>query len=117
MRLACVYVPQLALQSALRRDPEARALPSALLATDGKRKPRVTEIDPAARRAGVRPGMTAAQAAAICPGIRLLNAAAADRDAGAAALATSGSRLRRAWNRRANAVFGRLRSRPPVPGW
>ena len=90
MRLACVYVPQLALQSALRRDPEARALPSALLATDGKRKPRVTEIDPGARRAGVRPGMTAAQAAAICPGVRVLNATAADREAGTAALADVG---------------------------
>jgi protein ImuB len=74
----------------LRRDPEARARPSALLASDGKRKPRVTEIDPAARRAGVRAGMTAAQAAALCPGMRLLTATAADRDAGAAALADVG---------------------------
>ena len=35
MRLACVYVPQLALQAALRRNPEARDEPAALLETSG----------------------------------------------------------------------------------
>jgi protein ImuB len=90
MRLACVYVPQLALQAALRRAPEAREAPSVLLAASGKNKPRVVELDGQARSAGVRPGMTAAQAAANCPGLRLFTATAADAEAGAAALADVG---------------------------
>ncbi len=47
-------------------------------------------MDADARRAGVRAGMTAAQAAAVCPGVRLLTATAADREAGKAALADVG---------------------------
>ena len=80
MRLACVHVPQLALQAALRRSPEARESPSALLAIVGKNKPRVTELNTEARSAGVRPGMTAAQASATT----------ADAEAGAAALCDVG---------------------------
>ena len=109
MRLACVYVPQLALQAALRRNPEARDEPAALLeaapprrapAPAGahraselqvrRKKPRVTQLESRARRAGVRPGMTAAQARAVSAGIRLFTATAADREAGAAALADVG---------------------------
>jgi protein ImuB len=90
MRLACVYVPQLALQAALRRSPEARESPSALLATQGKQKPRVVELCGQARSAGVRPGMTAAQASAACPTLRLFTATAADAEAGAAALCDVG---------------------------
>jgi protein ImuB len=111
MRLACVHVPQLALQSVLRRCPEARDTPTALIASgerrlrlrepiaggagpsqgpDQKRIPRVVEMDAEARRAGVRAGMTAAQAQAVCPGVRLLTATAADREAGEAALADVG---------------------------
>jgi protein ImuB len=78
------------LQAALRRSPEARESPSALLAAVGKNKPRVTELDSQARSAGVRPGMTAAQASATCPGLRLFTATAADAEAGAAALADVG---------------------------
>jgi protein ImuB len=90
MRLACVYVPQLALQAALRRSPEARESPSALLAAEGKQKPRVVELDGQARTAGVRRGMTAAQARAACPNLRLFTATAADAEAGAATLADVG---------------------------
>ena len=90
MRLACVYVPQLALQAALRRSPEARESPSALLTIVGKNRPRVTELDSQARGAGVRPGMTAAQASATCPRLRLFTATAADAKAGAAALCDIG---------------------------
>ena len=90
MRLACVYVPQLALQAVLRRSPEARGAAAALLATSGKGKPRVVELDGEARNAGVRPGMTGAQAAAACPGLRLHTATTADLEAGAAALADVG---------------------------
>jgi len=93
MRLACVFVPELALQAVLRRTPEARGGTVALLATgDGadsshKAKPRVTEMTEEARRAGVRRGMTAAQAAATAPALRLFTASAADVEAARAALA------------------------------
>ncbi len=86
MRLACVFVSQLALQAVLRRTPEARGGTVALLATDGT-KPRVTEMTEEARRAGVRRGMTAAQAAATAPALRLVSASTADVEAARAALA------------------------------
>jgi protein ImuB len=114
MRLACVYVPQLALQAVLRREPEARGAPAALMGTasaastadpsqlspnrDRARKaggrtagkPRVLELTAEARRAGVVPGMTAAQASAACPGVRLLEASPADLEAAEGALADVG---------------------------
>lgn len=116
MRIACVYVPQLALQAALRRDPtstepgaagrgrrgwsnepsqglgpiDAGDAPAALLSAPPNRKPRVTELDARARDAGVRAGMTAAQATAVCPRLRLYNATTADWEAGRAALADVG---------------------------
>jgi protein ImuB len=43
-----------------------------------------------AERAGVRAGMTAAQASAVCPGVRLLSASAADVEAARAALGDVG---------------------------
>ena len=90
MRLACVYVPQLALQAALRRCPEAHGKPAALLRAAPKQKPRVAELCAEARRAGVRLGMTGAQASATCPALRLLPATAADGESGAAALGDVG---------------------------
>ena len=80
MRIACVFVPQLALQAVLRRTPEARGGPVAVLEANGggtgggagtsggaskaraKRVARVTQFSPEARREGVRAGMTGAQA-------------------------------------------------------
>jgi protein ImuB len=115
MRLACVYVPQLALQAALRRNPEARDEPAGLLSAEPwegsappamssarrsratldaidlkRKKPRIIQLESRARRAGVRAGMTAAQARAVSAGIRLYTATVADREAGAAALADVG---------------------------
>src|SRR5450432_947428 len=116
MRLACVYVPELALQAVLRRAPEARGVPAALLGVpsaqtrsprsagqlspnqDGARgvarkpagKPRVVELSAEARRAGVVRGMTPAQAQAACPGLRLLAASPADLEAAEGALADVG---------------------------
>src|SRR6476659_7865183 len=91
MRLGCVFVPQLALQAVLRRTPEARGGPAVVLAVGGKGPlPRVTERSIEAQRAGVRAGMTGAQASAVCPGVRLLAASAADHDAARAALADVG---------------------------
>ncbi len=93
MRIACVFVPQLALQAVLRRTPDARGGPVAVLeAGGGKTKsiPRVTQVSAEARREGVRAGMTGAQAAAVCSGLRLLTVTAADREAASAALADVG---------------------------
>jgi protein ImuB len=90
MRVACIFVPQLALASVLRRDPDAatRGAPGsvALLAKSGG-KTRVTELSAEARRAGVRRGMTAAQARAASPALRLVSASSADIEAATAALA------------------------------
>jgi hypothetical protein len=49
MRIACVFVPQLALQAVLRRTPEARGGPVAVLEANGggprtKRVARVTQV-------------------------------------------------------------------------
>jgi protein ImuB len=103
MRIACVYVPQLALQAVLRRTPEVRGGPVAVVeagepaggAAGGsrphaKRVARVTQVSPEARRAGVRAGMTGAQASAVSAGLRLLAVTAADREAASAALADVG---------------------------
>ena len=89
MRLACLFAPRLALQAVLRRTPEARDQPAAL-ATGHHGRAKITDVTTAAWRAGVRPGMTSAQAAAACPELRLLTASAADVEAAQAALADLG---------------------------
>lgn len=88
MRLACVFAPRLALQAVLRRTPEAHGTACALL--DRKNRKHIEDATPEARRVGVRAGMTVAQAEAICPGLRLLSASAADVDAAESALADVG---------------------------
>src|SRR4051812_7708159 len=95
MRLASVFAPRLALQAALRRAPELRGTPVALTAAPVKRdgrggRPSVVMVSAEARRAGVRLGVTAAQAAAACPGLSLLPANAADTEAAQAALGDLG---------------------------
>ena len=104
MRIACVFVPQLALQAVLRRTPDARGGPVAVLEVGGSgdtgpsngsgkaraKRARVTEVSTEARREGVRAGMTGAQASAVCAGLRLLTVTAADREAASAALADVG---------------------------
>jgi protein ImuB len=91
IRLACVFVPQLALQAVLRRNPEGRGYAVALFdrETPGPGA-RVVAASDEARRAGVRNGMTAAQAGAACPTLRRLNTSAADVAAAEAALADVG---------------------------
>src|SRR5580765_7322107 len=99
MRIACVFVPQLALQAVLRRTPDARGGPVAVLEAAplpdsskarAKRIARVIEFSPEARRAGVRAGMTGGQGTAVCAGLRLLTVTAAEREAAGAALADVG---------------------------
>ena len=91
MRLACVFVPQLALQSVLRREPESRGFAIALF----ERAPssphaRVIAATDEARRGGVRNGMTGAQAGAACPTLRKVCATAADVATAQAALGDLG---------------------------
>jgi protein ImuB len=97
MRIACLWAPRLALQAILRR--EARELtaaggrdePVALADKPGERA-RVVALTEAARRAGVRRGMTVAQARVVASGalgaerLRVVPASTADTQAAEAAL-------------------------------
>lgn len=77
-RPACVDVPALPLQLLLRRHPEWRERPAAVTSGDsagsapgsGARAP-IVWVNRQAVRQGVRPGMTPATAAAVCPDLRL----------------------------------------------
>jgi protein ImuB len=95
MRIACLYVPELALQAILRRDPERRNDPVALCEGPGERA-RVIACTRSARQAGVFAGLTASQARAVANGrlgpdkLRVLAAQAADTAATIAALADLG---------------------------
>jgi protein ImuB len=95
MRVACVYVPELALQAVLRRDPERRNEPVALADGLGERA-RILAASPPARRAGVRPGLTTSQARAVSSGLIgskklvVVPQSAADTAAASAALADVG---------------------------
>lgn len=98
MRIACVYVPDLALQAILRRDPERRGEPVALSDGPGERA-RIVAATASAAAAGVRPGLMVSQARAIASGrlggaasngLLVLPAQEADTAAAAAALADLG---------------------------
>lgn len=77
-RPACVDVPALPLQLLLRRHPEWRERPAAVTSGDaagrssksGARDP-IVWVNRQAVRQGVRPGMTPAAAAAVCPDLRI----------------------------------------------
>ncbi len=77
-RPACVDVPALPLQLLLRRHPEWRERPAAVTSGDsagrssksGARDP-IVWVNRRAVRQGVRPGMTPAAAAAVCPDLRI----------------------------------------------
>src|SRR5216117_480134 len=68
---ACCWIPLFALRSELARRPELASLPVALVAPDTARPPRVWQVAPLARRAGVKPGMTVSQAIGLCPALTL----------------------------------------------
>src|SRR5947208_12469071 len=55
---ACCWMPLFALRSELARRPELASHPVALVAPDTARTPRVWQVVPLARHAGVKPGMT-----------------------------------------------------------
>jgi len=68
---ACCWIPLFALRTELARRPELASLPVALVAPDTTRTPRVWQVAPLARRAGVKPGMTVSQAIGLCPALKL----------------------------------------------
>ncbi len=68
---ACCWIPLFALRSELARRPELASHPVALVAPDTARTPRVWQVAPLARRAGVKPGMTVSQAIGLCPALKL----------------------------------------------
>ena len=68
---ACCWLPLFALRCELARRPELASRPVALLAPDTARTPRVWQVAPLARRAGVKPGMTVSQAIGLCPALKL----------------------------------------------
>ena len=80
-RLACVEVPQLALQLLLRREKSWRRLPAAVVAEDRPLAP-VLAANGRARRAGVAAGMRYATALALAPELRAAPVAAAEVAAG-----------------------------------
>ncbi|HET6148992.1 MAG TPA: DNA polymerase Y family protein [Polyangia bacterium] len=91
LRLACVFVPQLALQAVLRREPEARGFAVALFdRAPASPHARVVTATEEARRGGVHAGMTGAQADAACPTLRKVCAAPADVATAQAALCDLG---------------------------
>jgi len=69
-RLACVDVPALPLQILLRRHPEWRQEPVAVV-TEDKVRARISWANRRAVTLGVRPGMRQAAAAACCPALRI----------------------------------------------
>ncbi|HYR58255.1 MAG TPA: hypothetical protein VEO95_06485, partial [Chthoniobacteraceae bacterium] len=62
-----IYVPDFALQCALRREPELRD--RALAIVDGSLPARVRQMTAAARARGVTTGMTTTQALGRCPAL------------------------------------------------
>lgn len=68
---AALYFPGFRLQAALRHEPESWSRPVALVEA-GDANPRVLDVTPSARVAGVTEGLTAPQAQARCPEIRLI---------------------------------------------
>jgi protein ImuB len=91
-RIACAHAPQLGLQAILRRDPElwqARNAP-AVLASGKSDRARIVHLTTAARRMGIRPGLTVAQARSLASAqgetLRVLAQSEADTNAAQAAL-------------------------------
>lgn len=62
---AALYLPDFALQAALRHQPELRAQPVALLDKE-EAKAAIWQVTPSAAAAGVSPGMTPSQGLARC---------------------------------------------------
>lgn len=84
---AVLEIPDFALAALLRFQPDLRGQAVAVLDGEGRR---ATVAHVSAQSTGVRPGMTATQAMAECPGIRLLSPSpVAEREASALLLAAA----------------------------
>jgi protein ImuB len=85
-RIACLWVSRFPFAALLRVEPELRGIPVAI--TDGRtaRSP-VVALSPEAQDAGVQPGMTAAQARALCAALVVRPRSAEALDAAGNALA------------------------------
>jgi protein ImuB len=83
-RVGCLWVPDLSLVAHLRLDPDAAGIPLALTADRSTRSP-VVAITVSAATAGVRMGMTPAQARVVCDALVIRPASP---EALAAAIAT-----------------------------
>lgn len=73
-RIACIYLPALPLQALLRAEPALRGRPVAVVAGGaggGDGHGLVEAASAPARAAGVRKGISAAQAAALCSGLMI----------------------------------------------
>src|SRR5260370_2432078 len=84
-RIACLLVKELPLAATVRANPDLREAPSAVSIGKGTRAP-LGFVSAAARRAGVVPGMTVAQAGAVAPDLMVLARNAALEQAAADAL-------------------------------
>src|SRR5579885_2546394 len=73
-RVGCILIPALPIAAMLRARPELRELPLALAATPAPHA-ELLAVSPEAAAAGVRSGMTAAQARAILPAIAIVRRA------------------------------------------
>ncbi len=85
VRVACLWVPDLSVAALLRSEPELAERPLAITRADGD-DGALLAVDAQARRAGVRPGMSAVQARSLLPALELRPAAAARVRAAQAAL-------------------------------
>ena len=93
-RIACVLVAEFAVAAIARANPELRGRPFALLRIDAKRSAtreyqphsELSHVSAEARAAGLRPGMTAAQARALIPDLRIISPSPAAERAAADAL-------------------------------
>jgi protein ImuB len=83
---AAVFIPGFPLQASLRYEPALRGQPVAIV-EDGEKPARIIQVTQAARRAGVRAGMTSSQGLARCPGLVIrYRSSEQERMAGAALL-------------------------------
>lgn len=90
-RTACADLPAFALQLLLKRHPDWRAHPAAVVEAETPQAP-VLSVNRAARKAGVLPGMRYAAALSMAPGLR---AGAVARSEVGEAVASLAERLRR----------------------
>ena len=66
-----LHIPGFHIQSSLRYEPALRDQPVAIVDDEGQKPARIIEFTRAARRAGIRAGMTSTQGLARCPALQV----------------------------------------------